>query len=77
MGHLDGSIDDAYREQIGDDRLSAVAEAAHKWLFGGADHARTPRSNEAGEIVSFKWEMTAEEEAEAARAAAATEAARG
>ena len=32
MGHADGSIDDVYREQIDDGRLSAVVEHVRKWL---------------------------------------------
>lgn len=34
MGHTDSSIDAAYREQIDDDRLEAVADHVHRWLFG-------------------------------------------
>lgn len=38
MGHTDGSIDDVYREEIDDDRLLAVTDHVHCWLFaeGGA-----------------------------------------
>lgn len=34
MGHADNSIDDVYREQIDDDRLQAIADHVHGWLFG-------------------------------------------
>jgi integrase len=34
MGHVDGSIDDVYREGIEDSRLQAVADHVHAWLFG-------------------------------------------
>lgn len=33
MGHSDGSIDDVYREHIADDRLNAVVEHVHSWLW--------------------------------------------
>jgi hypothetical protein len=34
MGHVDESMDGVYRETIGDDRLQAVANHVHAWLFG-------------------------------------------
>jgi len=34
MGHADASMAAVYRERIDDARLIAVAEHAHKWLFG-------------------------------------------
>jgi len=38
MGHVDASMAVRYRERIGDDRLRAVVEHVHAWLFsGGAD----------------------------------------
>ncbi len=36
MGHADGSISGHYREAISDDRLLAVTDHIHTWLFGGA-----------------------------------------
>jgi integrase len=33
MGHADNSIDDVYRERIEDERLQAVANHVHGWLF--------------------------------------------
>jgi integrase len=36
MGHADASIDDAYREDIGDDRLRAVADYVRVWLYAPA-----------------------------------------
>jgi len=37
MGHADPSaIDDAYREEVGDSRLEAVAEHLRQWLYGGS-----------------------------------------
>lgn len=34
MGHVDDSIDGVYREEISDDRLLAVTNHVHGWLFG-------------------------------------------
>lgn len=34
MGHLDSSMAGAYRERIEDDRLRAVTDHVHAWLFG-------------------------------------------
>ena len=34
MGHAGTSISDHYREKIGDDRLQAVTDHVHQWLFG-------------------------------------------
>jgi hypothetical protein len=34
MGHADGTMSGIYRERIEDERLKAVADAVHKWLFG-------------------------------------------
>jgi integrase len=34
MGHADASIDAVYREQIDDERLIAVTQHVHDWLFG-------------------------------------------
>jgi len=34
MGHSDGSMAEAYREHIDDDRLRAVADHVRGWLFG-------------------------------------------
>jgi integrase len=36
MGHADGSIDDAYRERVEDDRLRAVTDHVRAWLFAPA-----------------------------------------
>jgi len=36
MGHADSSIDAVYREHIEDDRLRAVVDHVHGWLFGEA-----------------------------------------
>jgi len=35
MGHADNSMAGQYRERIDDDRLQAVVEHVHGWLFGG------------------------------------------
>ncbi len=35
MGHARADMASAYRERIGDDRLRAVAEVVHHWLFTG------------------------------------------
>jgi integrase len=41
MGHADSSMAGVYREEIGDDRLQAVVDHVHKWLFGdGVGSAR-------------------------------------
>lgn len=37
MGHVDNSMAAVYREQIDDDRLRAVVDYVHSWLFGQAD----------------------------------------
>jgi len=37
MGHADNSIDAVYREHIDDDRLQAVVDHVHAWLYGQAD----------------------------------------
>jgi hypothetical protein len=34
MGHSREDMASVYRERIGDDRLTAVAEHVRKWLFG-------------------------------------------
>lgn len=34
MGHSDDSMADEYREKIDDDRLIAVTDHVHRWLFG-------------------------------------------
>lgn len=34
MGHADSSISDHYREQFPDERLRAVTDHVHEWLFG-------------------------------------------
>jgi hypothetical protein len=39
MGHVDDSMADLYRERISDDRLQAVVDHVHDWLFGQADDA--------------------------------------
>ena len=36
MGHCDGHLSNHYREAVGDDRLRAVADRVHAWLFGVA-----------------------------------------
>jgi hypothetical protein len=33
MGHADSTIDGVYRERIEDERLQAVADHVHGWLF--------------------------------------------
>lgn len=35
MGHVDDSISGAYREGVSDDRLRAVVDVVHDWLFEG------------------------------------------
>jgi len=37
MGHADGTIGDVYRERISDERLRAVVDHIHKWIFPGED----------------------------------------
>ncbi len=37
MGHADASMAGVYRERIDDDRLVAVADYVHDWLFGAKD----------------------------------------
>ena len=37
MGHVDSSMAGVYRERISDERLRAVVETVHGWLFGGED----------------------------------------
>lgn len=33
MGHADGTMSAAYRERISDERLKAVVDVVHDWLF--------------------------------------------
>ena len=33
MGHVDGSMAGTYRERISDERLKAVTDMVHDWLF--------------------------------------------
>lgn len=37
MGHVDDSMAAVYRERISDERLRAVTDYVHEWLFGKAD----------------------------------------
>jgi integrase len=37
MGHVDISMAGQYRERISDERLKAVTDTVHKWLFGDAE----------------------------------------
>ena len=34
MGHADSSMASVYRERISDERLRAVTDVVHRWLFG-------------------------------------------
>jgi hypothetical protein len=34
MGHVDPSVSAMYREHISDERLEAVSDNVHAWLFG-------------------------------------------
>lgn len=45
MGHADSSIDDAYRERIGDDRLEAVADHVRAWLFPKSKRGGRPTAD--------------------------------
>lgn len=44
MGHADDSIDDTYRESIGDDRLRKVSDCVRAWLFGEQADDTTEKS---------------------------------
>ncbi len=37
MGHVDESMAAAYRERINDERLQAVVDHVHQWLFSETD----------------------------------------
>ena len=37
MGHVDASMAGEYREEIADDRLRAVVDHVHAWLYGDTD----------------------------------------
>jgi len=37
MGHVDSSMAATYRERISDERLKAVTDVVHAWLFGNAE----------------------------------------
>lgn len=37
MGHVGEDIADVYRERVSDERLQAVVDHVHKWLFGNAE----------------------------------------
>jgi len=43
MGHVDNSMAAHYRERISDERLQAVVDHVHGWLFGGTDDDRQTR----------------------------------
>ncbi len=51
MGHADNSIDDLYREEVGDDRLEAVANHLHAWLFGGSPEGAGKPTEAVAELV--------------------------
>lgn len=41
MGHSDNNVmDETYRHNIGDERLKAVAEHVHSWLFNSREASR-------------------------------------
>lgn len=42
MGHVDSSMAGLYRERIGDDRLEAVSEHVHQWLYGDTKPVSKP-----------------------------------
>ena len=51
MGHTDDSMADRYRERINDDRLRAVADHVHDWLFGDdAQGGKEPADVSRGEL---------------------------
>ena len=41
MGHADQSMAANYRERISDERLQAVVDVVHDWLFGEAAECET------------------------------------
>jgi hypothetical protein len=48
MGHVDASIDAAYRERIEDSRLRAVADHVRAWLWPKEEPAKGEPAKEAG-----------------------------
>lgn len=46
MGHSMGDISDKYRERISDERLRAVTDYVHEWLFGSDSDAENPAEND-------------------------------
>ena len=42
MGHADPSMGATYRERISDERLTAVADVVHAWLWPAPEHGETP-----------------------------------
>jgi integrase len=44
MGHVDNSMAARYRENISDDRLRAVVDVVHDWLFDGTKAAQAEGS---------------------------------
>jgi hypothetical protein len=50
MGHADETMASRYRERISDERLIAVTDHVHHWLFGdGQSQAETESAAEAGD----------------------------
>jgi len=52
MGHQMGDISDKYRESINDERLRAVADHVHQWLYGDDGNERGDRNE--GERPSLR-----------------------
>jgi hypothetical protein len=51
MGHADESTAARYRERISDERLMAVTDHVHRWLFGGAESPVEAELAKQAEIV--------------------------
>ena len=51
MGHESPNMSSVYRERISDERLRAVSEHVHRWLFGGVQYGNRERRESPGRLA--------------------------